>query len=499
MLKHTRCSGLLIRSVVKRLLALLVVSSVLVVVGMFPRVGQSANLSNASVLHSNSRPSFLATLSSNNTEGSSQVEIDTTPGGLPSLSARQLQTGDTLSIGETSGFLVRDEFSDTLAAGSVNGTNAVPGPGVRTVVDTENMLSVAGGLLSLSGKSVSSYTDPRLVYDAVNRSPGVVMMSKIRRSSTVGQFSFGFSPSASSLSNTGHFFSGSQFLYTGGANITSYTLAANTDYLAATILRSSGATHFIKGGAYTNWTLLWTLGQPSDALLHPYINIHAQSATVDYLRVLQLPAPFNSDYGLATDHKPGNVTAGTTFTHEADAVIEWTVDALPSVNYMEMHVRRQDDMNTWLVRITSDGSFRLLERENGGSSIQRANAVAVVSPGDRIVIVVEGNTIRGYSNNVLRWSYNSAISGANRTAGSVRGLGWGAEISNLTTWPRTLSGSAAQILDQMSAPVPEGQYALGGEYTVTDITAEDTFSINAGLATGDADPGDVVVSTQLQH
>jgi hypothetical protein len=51
----------------------------------------------------------------------------------------------------------------------------------------------------------------------------------------------------------------------------------------------------------------------------------------------------------------------------------------------------------------------------------------------------------------------------------------------------------------MSSPVPEGQYALGGEYTVTDITAEDTFSINAGLATGDADPGDVVVSTQLQH
>lgn len=39
-------------------------------------------------------------------------------------------------------YLLRDEFTDTLAAGSVDGTPAVPGPGTRSVTDTGNNISV---------------------------------------------------------------------------------------------------------------------------------------------------------------------------------------------------------------------------------------------------------------------------------------------------------------------------------------------------------------------
>ena len=39
-------------------------------------------------------------------------------------------------------FTVRDNFSTAIAAGSVHGTSAIVGPGTRTVVDTENKVSI---------------------------------------------------------------------------------------------------------------------------------------------------------------------------------------------------------------------------------------------------------------------------------------------------------------------------------------------------------------------
>jgi len=47
--------------------------------------------------------------------------------------------------------LLYDEFSDTRAAGAVNGTPAVPGPGTRVLVDTNSIMSTAGGVLVVNG------------------------------------------------------------------------------------------------------------------------------------------------------------------------------------------------------------------------------------------------------------------------------------------------------------------------------------------------------------
>ena len=45
-------------------------------------------------------------------------------------------------------YLLRDEFTSALAAGSVNGTAAEPGPGTRAVTDANSKLSITGGALS---------------------------------------------------------------------------------------------------------------------------------------------------------------------------------------------------------------------------------------------------------------------------------------------------------------------------------------------------------------
>ena len=40
------------------------------------------------------------------------------------------------------GYLLRDDFTDTVAAGSVNGMAATPGPGTRIVKDSDTKISV---------------------------------------------------------------------------------------------------------------------------------------------------------------------------------------------------------------------------------------------------------------------------------------------------------------------------------------------------------------------
>jgi len=48
-------------------------------------------------------------------------------------------------------YLLRDEFPSDLPAGSINNTLAAPGPGTRTVADTNSIMSIADGVLVVNG------------------------------------------------------------------------------------------------------------------------------------------------------------------------------------------------------------------------------------------------------------------------------------------------------------------------------------------------------------
>lgn len=89
------------KSKVKNLFAIGVMLGALVLVGKdVSQESRSASLSNVSVTLSNSRLSFRGLLAAGNTDGSSQVTINVTPGDTPSTSSAQLQNGDAVLIGE---------------------------------------------------------------------------------------------------------------------------------------------------------------------------------------------------------------------------------------------------------------------------------------------------------------------------------------------------------------------------------------------------------------
>ena len=77
-------------------------------------------------------------------------------------------------------YILRDAFTTELAAGSVNGTAAEPGPGTRTVGGA--VIAIAGGVLTINGDVT---TTDQLTYAAVTRLAGRVFLSTSSARTTV--------------------------------------------------------------------------------------------------------------------------------------------------------------------------------------------------------------------------------------------------------------------------------------------------------------------------
>ncbi len=124
--------------------------------GRFAEQSYSANLTNVSVTLSNSRLSFKGALGAGNTEGSSQVTINSTPGAYPSTSSAQLQQGDVVKIGELysmashtiTGISATNAFEigTTLAAGDIEaGDDVISSQSAEINVDFTTANAVADG------------------------------------------------------------------------------------------------------------------------------------------------------------------------------------------------------------------------------------------------------------------------------------------------------------------------------------------------------------------
>jgi len=344
-------------------------------------------------------------------------------------------------------FLTWDEYTDARAAGSVNSTAATPGPGTRTVIDGNNKLSVSDGQLSFATGGVGA-GNPSLRYEQEIRTAGKAVIAQATRSGNA--FMLGWDVNTTGAINDGFRFVSTTSLVLADGNVvdTGAQLTISVTYQIAVVQRSSGFFAFIKGSQWPNWTLMW-IGVASTGNHYPAVSaIGATSVgTVDYLRVVDLPAPF-TDYGLSTDRKEGSVSAATTYIHEADMRIEYICTTRPSSGNMDVVFRKTDANNYWICRINSSGDISLQEVV-AGVATQRANAAGVVTNGHRIIITAFDEVIRGYGNNTLHWTYSSAATSKTATAGELASLGTGGAVSDLVSWPRVLGASAAAILDHV--------------------------------------------------
>lgn len=349
-------------------------------------------------------------------------------------------------------FLIYDDCNDARAAGAVHNTPATPGPGTRTVIDTGSSLSIASGAVVLDGNRVG-FGDPGLWYDAIARATGVALFQKFNRQADVSSFRIGLSNSQTGQLNGLGFRVDTNAALVGTTSVSSVTnFALNTDYWAVTILRSAGG-FVLTSPDGQNWKLAYpTLGLTTTPM-YPGLTDMAGSQAKQYsLRVVQLAAPWNTDYGIATQRLAGARSPGDTFTHEADCILEYEADALPTNNeeIIDFRFRIQDATNYWQLTIDDDGDLGLNEVV-AGVPTSRGTDAAHVAAGDRIVIICDDEEIKVYEANLHRITYANAANFKTATSGELEALAAGSAVKDIISWPRTMSGAAKSQLELYAA------------------------------------------------
>jgi hypothetical protein len=219
-------------------------------------------------------------------------------------------------------YLLYDRFDTARAAGAVNGTLAEPVGGARNVTDTGSKLSIAGGVLLSEQNGAGSTTDPILSYGGQSRTLGLTMLGTMTAVS--GRARAYWATTSKSATSDGMLAPVGTNLYVIQAtfNFIAATVVENTTYQFAYVLRAAGVFLFLKGGIYTNWTLIYSSVLGTTTTLYPTVNAFLGSQSEDNIRVPKqtyIPVPLQSDgMSVATTDGLGNPenngTAGNAYT-----------------------------------------------------------------------------------------------------------------------------------------------------------------------------------------
>lgn len=344
-----------------------------------------------------------------------------------------------LGSGRALRYLLRATFTTDIAA-PLPASLPIDVGGPLTVVDTLAKMSISNGVLNLG--TGTGLADPGIWGPPLSRVSGRAVVCRIAIAATGIVRRIGFDDTGSGDIRTSMYFAGGTEIrvYDHNTQIASLGTYAAATYDVVVILRASGSFILIKGGAFTNWTLLWVGVTDIGATVYPasiyQSALATNGGTLDNLRALDLApldARFATDYGLATNRLT-SPAAGATTTSTADAVIEIVTNVM-SASTSHIYLRKQDASNTWRISYNS-GLFSLVEVVAGTPATRASDATANAN-GTRFVVVMEGNVIKGYSNNTLRWTYSSATNF--QTATGVEVLTLNGSITELVCWPRTLS------------------------------------------------------------
>ena len=210
-------------------------------------------------------------------------------------SARYVQVLNSVA---TIQYLLRDDFTDTRAAGAVNGTPATPGPGTRVVTDTGNRMSISGDVLGISAGG--AFGDPMVHWNSIARSAGMALL--IDCSVTSGTAEFGFKTSAGSTRPVAPGFdlvagTGVRGWYGGGSNATTLAaIATGVSWRYAILLRATGYCFMYRPA--TDWLMLWADATSLSANLIPCVTGSGLVGNYGSARLVQaswIPTPLASD------------------------------------------------------------------------------------------------------------------------------------------------------------------------------------------------------------
>lgn len=378
-------------------------------------------------------------------------------------------------------YLLRDEFITALAAGSVNGTAAEPGPGsTRVVIDTASHLSIATGEVQFDG-GTGDTANLALFESGITRAAGIGLCTRFRvdANATVGPC-IGWATAQTGLgivmgtfikpgawNGVAGYWDGGE---TGGDFSTVEKFDADTTYDACLILRAVGTFYLIKGGTnFTpNWSLVRVGKSRNDATMYPVIADLTRVTQCSYLRVADITQKypgFATEFGMAT---AVNETPSTnaTLTGKKDSIIEftWTPGAGETLSLL---FRRTDDDNCFRVDCAqAANTIKLYRREEASDTELDAGQTQTWTIGNtyRIEIHTNGSIIRTF---VDKLSKHAVVDIFNLTATSAKVSGF-ATGADFVSWPKGTEGewaSLASFFSDSDLNPPQNVLFVGGSIT----------------------------------
>jgi len=200
-----------------------------------------------------------------------------------------------------------NSFTNFEIKSSIDGTPATPilagnGSATRTVRDTFGYITLGSGLASFSTGTTASGRDPGLRYPTIDRTAGRVLTARISTPTTESQVYFGGIKTSNYAEGGTIALNRLQIKYAYNNTFPGISVAnstAGTMYQVLRVLRSAGEYIYIKGGEYSNWTLMWIDSRNTVTSFDPIIsNYSTASFQSDYIRIpdeLYMPEPLAYD------------------------------------------------------------------------------------------------------------------------------------------------------------------------------------------------------------
>lgn len=366
-------------------------------------------------------------------------------------------------------YLLRDDFTDTVAAGSVDGTAATPGPGTRLVTDPSNHISVASGNMEWNGSD--GLTTEHVNYLVGSRTAGLTtIFSHLVYPN--GAFINGIGTSNSASANQAYAYSSILGRIVGrgvGPEVIltpdNYITGAHTIALA---MRDSGWQTFANNGG--GWDLLWVGDTGVSPTLYSVQYATSTNAKVGFARSVNagfLATPLASDgaFGATTDGQGHAETSGigaggsglawtdnkgtwsggsatalsggeairTVDVSNADVFVD--LDITHTAGNASIMLRYTDDDN--YLRCGTDGMNAVLAEKVSGTENTLSTTAITYGAADTMRIRLEGQAARIYYDNAFVSATSSIDASLTGTKVGLYTTDTGNSFDNLVAYAST--------------------------------------------------------------
>lgn len=319
------------------------------------------------------------------------------------------------------------------------------GTGALVVADTNNKLSASGGK-AVFATGGSGASNPSVWGAQQTRVTGRTVLGILTQLSQNFEFGWDSDQAGTTSYDVLRLNTSGSAIRMAGTAVDIGLILTGGPYFFALAQRSTGFWAFVRGSGIPSWKLVW-VSATGTGNLYPTLQVGGTTtvANVDTFRGVDLGYPFTTDYGFATQRLSGARAANDPIIHDPNFIVEWTQTTIPSSGNTDLRFRMVDASNYIQVLVSSANALTI-NSVVAGVTTQIDTAASAVFAGSRVIVAMDGATLRSHTVTTLRASGTSS-SFVGQSDGIISSLGTGGAVSDLITWPIYANSGMSQMLN----------------------------------------------------